>query len=54
MRSVNILYIASRDLFHVQYKDQDGSCSLTLLNAENKLYHRKGYVLLNRLKQSTP
>ena len=39
MLSMNILYIVSRDLFHVQYNNQDSSCSITLQNTENKLYH---------------
>ena len=37
MLHVNILYIVNRDLFHVQFNNQDCSCSLTSSNAENKL-----------------
>ena len=42
MLSLNILYIAFYDLFYVKYNNQDGSCSFTLWNGENKLYHPKG------------
>ena len=42
MLSVNILHITCHSLFHVQYNNQDGSCSFALSNAENKLYHRTG------------
>ena len=64
LSAVYILYIASRDLLHVWYNDQDDRGSLTSSNAENKVYYRKGkcptivflgtIVLLNRWKQSNP
>ena len=42
MLYVNMLYMLNLNLFRVQSKNQDDSCSLTSSNAENKLYHRKG------------
>ena len=50
VHTVNILYITSHDLFHVQYNNQDGSCSLTSSNAESRLYYHKGMRPMESLK----
>ena len=41
MLSLHVLYIVCRDVFYLQYNTQDGSCSFTSSNTENKLYHGK-------------
>ena len=50
MLPVNIVYIASHNLFHVQFNNQDGSCSINLFElGKQTIPSQEDVIVKNRL-----